>query len=305
MATKDVQSAARRLAKRQHWVITRSQLLGLGFTPAAIRERIANGRLHAFWPGVYAVDRPELSREGLFMAAVLACGPGAVLSHLSAAILWGICRARMRMIEISVPLERNPRRARIRVHRRASVDTTRHRGVPVTTPTQTLLDIANTLNAEQYERAVNEAVNRDLVDPEELRAHLDTLGPQPGIRPLRALLDRDTYVCTDTELEQRFVPIARRAGLPKPETQVHLGGRRVDFFFRELGIVVEANSLRFHRTASQQANDARRTQEHLASGLLPVPFTHWQITHDSRHVGKTLRAVVDSRPSRSSREQSH
>jgi very-short-patch-repair endonuclease len=134
-------------------------------------------------------------------------------------------------------------------------------------------------------------VNRDLVDPEELRRSLDARGKVVGVRRLRTLLDRDTYVATETELEQRFVPIARRAGLPRPETQADLGGRRVDFFFRDLGIVVEANSLRFHRTASQQANDARRAQQHLAPGLLPVPFTHWQITYDADYVEKTLRKV--------------
>lgn len=272
-------------------MITRLQLLALGLTSEAVKARLANGRLHRVWAGVYAVDRAELSREGLFMAAVLACGPAAVLSHMSAAILWGICRVPVRMIEISVPLERTPRRKGIGVHRRRAVQTTRHKRIPVTTPTQTLLDIVGSLNAEQYERAVNEAVNRDLVDPEELRTHLDTLGPQPGVARLRALLDRDTYVCTDTELEQRFVPIARRAGLPKPDTQVHLGGGRVDFLFRDLNLVVEANSLRFHRTASQQANDARRTQAHLADGLLPVPFTHWQITYDAKYVETTLRKV--------------
>jgi very-short-patch-repair endonuclease len=194
----------------------------------------------------------------------------------------------------------HPRQAGIKVHRRKAVQNTRHKNIPVTTPTQTLLDIAGSLSAEQYERAVNEAVNKDLVDPEELRAQLDAIGPQPGVRPLRRLLDRDTYVCTETELEQRFVPIARRAGLPKPATQVHLGSRRVDFFFRELGIVVEANSLRFHRTASQQANDARRTQAHIAAGLLPIPFTHHQITYEPKYVENTLRGAVDSRPSRSS-----
>src|SRR3954468_24743165 len=303
MATKDVQSAARRLAKRQHWVITRGQLLGLGFSSEEIKQRTANGRLHRVWPGVYAVDRPELSRNGVFLAAVLACGPGAVLSHLSAAVLWGLIRARLRVIEISVPSDRNPRRAGIKVHRRQSIDATRHNGIAVTSPTQTLLDLALQLDGEQYERAVNEAVNRDLVDPEELRATLDTLGPLPGVRTLRRLLDRDTYVCTDTELEQRFVPIARRAGLPKPESQVWLDGHRVDFYFDELGIVIEADSLRFHRTSSQQAKDARRTQAHIAAGRLPVPFTHHQITFDPRYVEDTLHAVVDSRPSRSSIER--
>jgi very-short-patch-repair endonuclease len=291
MASKDVQRAARGLARRQHWAITRGQLLELGFTQPEIRHRIETGRLHPIWPGVYAVDRPQLTQEAVFVAAVLACGDGAALSHMSAAVLWRLIRVRLRVIEVSVPLKRNPRRAGIKVHRRKTLDATRHKNIPVTSPTQTLLDLALRLNGEQYERAVNEAANKDLIDPEELRETIETLGPQPGIRPLRTLLDRDTYVLTDTELEQRLVPIARRAGFPKPETQVHLSGRRVDFFFRELGIVVEANSLRFHRTPSQQANDTRRSQAHFAAGLLPVPFTHWQITYEPKYVEKTLRAV--------------
>src|SRR5689334_3987193 len=113
MATKDAQRAARRLAKKQHWVITRAQLLGLGFTAGAIKERIASGRLHAFWAGVYAVDRPDLTREGLFMAAVLACGTRAVLSHLSAAILWGILKPRRHTIEVTV-CGTHPRQPRIK-----------------------------------------------------------------------------------------------------------------------------------------------------------------------------------------------
>src|SRR3954447_20394819 len=150
MTPKDVQRAARRLAKRQYWVLARWQLLALGFTPDAIKSRLANGRLHAIWPGIYAVDRPDLTQEGLFAAAVLACGAGAVLSHISAAILWGLIRVRARMIEVSVPLDRNPRRKGIKVHRRKIIDPTRHKGIPVTTPTQTLLDVALRLNGEQY-----------------------------------------------------------------------------------------------------------------------------------------------------------
>ena len=303
MTPKDVQRAARRLARRQQWVIAREQLLALGFTPDAIRARIASGRLHPIWTGVYAVDRPELTQEGRFMAAVLACGEGALLSHMSAAVLWELIRARPRMIEVSVPLARNPRRRGIRVHRRKTIDATRHKNIPVTSPTQTLLDLALRLDDEAYERAVNEAANKDLIDPEELRAALDTMGPLPGIRPLRMLLDRDTYVRTDTELEQRLVPIARRAGLSKPDTQVYVNGRRADFVFREPGIVIEADSLRFHRTPSQQAKDTRREHAYAVNGFLPLRFTHHQITHDPAYVESTLRDVVDSRPSRSSTER--
>src|SRR3954453_18067391 len=151
MATKDAQRAARRLAKRQHWAIARVQLLALGFTPADIRHRIAKGRLHRIWAGIYAVDRPELTQEGLFAAAVLACGEGAVLSHISAAILWGLIRVRARVIEVSVPLNSTPRREGIKIHRRKAIDGTRHKNIPVTSPTQTLLDL----------------------DPEELRTALE------------------------------------------------------------------------------------------------------------------------------------
>jgi very-short-patch-repair endonuclease len=303
MGDKDAQRAARRLAKLQHWVITRGQLLELGFTPKGIHHRIAKGRLYPKWAGVYAVDRPDLTREGLFMAAVLACGPGAVLSHISAAVLWGILRVRTRMIEVSVPLGRTPRRAGIKVHRRKAIDATRKNGIPVTSLIQTLLDLALQLDGEQYERAVNEAVNKDLIDPEELRATLEMLAPQPGIRPLRILLDRDTYVLTHTELEQRVVPIARRAGLGKPESQVYVNGRRADFLFRDAGIALEADSLRFHRTPAQQAKDTRREHAYAKADLLPLRFTHHQITFDPRYVEDTLRAVVESRSSRSSTER--
>jgi hypothetical protein len=231
MAPKNAQRAARRLARQQHWVITRAQLLALGFTPDAIKYRIATGRLHPVWHGVYAVDRRDLSQDGLFIAAVLACGDGAVLSHSSAASLWGVVPRRVRMFEVTVPGGRAPRRPRIKVHRRETIDATRHRRIPVTSPTQTLLDIAHELDGTRYERAVNEAVNKDLIDPEELRRELDEIGPRAGVRPLKNFLDRDTHVLTDTELEQRFVPIARRAGLPKPLTQVWLNGHRVDFYW--------------------------------------------------------------------------
>jgi very-short-patch-repair endonuclease len=222
------------------------------------------------------------------MAAVLACGDHAVLSHESVAVLWGILKARRRMIEISVPIERNPRVPGIKVHRRTRAETGRYRGIPVTSPIQTLMDLATRLDGPHLERAVNEAVNRDLTTPDRLRKAADR---QPA---LRTLLDRDTFVVTDTELEQRFVPIARKAGLPMPQTQIHVNGYRVDFYFEDRGIVVEADSLRFHRTAAQQRKDILRDQAHAKAGLIPLRFTHWQIYYEPAYVGETLSAVVAS-----------
>jgi very-short-patch-repair endonuclease len=284
MAGQDAHSAWM-LARRQHWVVTHRQLARLGFTRAAIAHRLKTGRLFPIHTGVYAVGRRQLSQEGYFIAAVLACGDHAVLSHESAAVLWGILKARMRMIEISVPIGSHPRRPGIRVHRRKELAVTRRKGIPITTPIQTLIDIAPRLDEPRLERAVNEAMNGDLTTPDHLR---DAVGGQPA---LRTLLDRDTFVLTDTELEQRFVPIARKAGLPKPQSQVEVNGYRVDFFFEELGIVVEADSLRFHRTASQQRTGILRDQAHFKAGLLPLRFTHWQISFDAGYVEDTLRAA--------------
>jgi very-short-patch-repair endonuclease len=285
MTPKSVHSTVR----RQHWVIARRQLLAFGYTSDWIRHAIDSRRLFPVHAGVYAVGRKQLTQEGYFIAAVLACGDNAVLSHQSAAILWGILKGRLRTIEISVPRERNPRVKGIRVHRRKSVGTAKRKGIPVTTPIQTLIDVAPRLDGTQLERAVNEAINRDLTTPDRLRKAVDRQ------RALRTLLDRDTFVLTDTELEQRFVPIARTVGLPKPQTQVVVNGYRVDFYFEGLEIVVEADSLRFHRTAAQQRKDVLRDQAHFKAGLIPLRFTHWQIYHDAAYVAETLTGVVASR----------
>src|SRR5690349_17051302 len=117
------------LVRRQHGVVSRRQLRDLGYSRDAIAHRLATGRLHAVWRGVFAVGRPQLTREGLFMAAVLACGDGAVLSHESAAELWGIRRRRSGLIEVSVPAARNPRLNGINTHRRTSIETTRHNSI--------------------------------------------------------------------------------------------------------------------------------------------------------------------------------
>jgi very-short-patch-repair endonuclease len=113
---------------------------------------------------------------------------------------------------------------------------------------------------------------------------------------LRDLLRRDVFALTESELERRFLPIARRAGLPPPRTQAHLNGFRVDFFWPDLGLVVETDGLRYHRTPAQQARDRRRDQVHAAAGLTPLRFTHHQVAHEARSVEATLRAVVRPPP---------
>ena len=162
----------------------------------------------------------------------------------------------------------------------------------VTSVLRTLIDLAPRWGEQRIEDVIEAADRRDLCDPERLAAALSTCPVVPGTATVRKVLNRWTLTLTESQLERRFLPIARRAGLGAPITQQWLNGCRVDFFFPDLGLVVEADGLRYHRTAARQAADARRDQRHLAAGLTPVRFSHAQITHQPDEVEATLRQVA-------------
>jgi hypothetical protein len=283
------------LVAAQHGVITRAQLLERGVSRRGIEHRLAIGKLRIVYPGVYVVGRPELSREGRWMAAVLACGDGALLSHGSAAALWGIGVERNGEIEVSVEMPRAPRVRGIRVHRRQALqadDRAVRDNIPVTCPTRTVIDLALRVSTPALERMVNDADKLDLIDPEQLRADLDARAGQPGVRPLRNLLDRTTFTLTDSELERRFIPIAKAAGLPPPLTQQRVNGFRVDFYWPDLGLVVETDGLRYHRTPTQQSRDSLRDHAHAVAGMKRLRFTHAQIRHQPAYVQRILRRIT-------------
>jgi very-short-patch-repair endonuclease len=284
--------AAWRLARVQHGVLTRADLLGLGFTPKGIKHRVASGRLHVVAAGVYAVGRPELSPDGRWMAAVLACGDGAVLSHRSAAELWGIGYEESGRIDVTIPRRSRLERAGIRVRCRPDLrGVTRWRGIPVTDPVLTLIDVATELKPLRLERAVNQADVLDLVDPETLRGSLDGHVGTPGVKRLRTMLDRHTFRLSDSDLEVLFRPLAMAAGLPVPETKRFVLGFEADFFFPALDLIVETDGLRYHRTPAQQARMVKRDQTHTAAGLRVLRFTHWQIAHAPNEVTDVLRRI--------------
>jgi predicted transcriptional regulator of viral defense system len=292
--------AAWELAGRQHGVLTRSQLLGLGMGSRSIEHRLKSGRLHRVLRGVYAVGRPDLTERGRWMAAVLACGPDALLSHQSAAALWRIRGSGPGVVDVVVQADKPRDRPGIRAHRRRDHEAPGRRAVgriPVTHPVATLIDLAACLPQGQVEAAINEADHRDLIDPEQLRRSLDPLRGRAGIARLRRLLDGPTIALTSSELERRFLPLAFAAGLPAPQTQTNLGHHRVDFIWPELGLVVETDSLRYHRTAFKQAEDKRRDNAHVAFGLATLRFTHMQVCHEPAYVRTTLtRTLRQLRP---------
>jgi very-short-patch-repair endonuclease len=283
------------LVRRQHGVIARWQLLGFGLGARAIDWRVGSGRLHPVWRGVYAVGRPDLGQLGYWMAAALACGSSAVLSHGSAAALWGFGSERGGLIDVSVPAGSPRRRPAIRVHRRAVLrpeDVTTHRGIPVTSPVLTLIDEATELAPRRLERAVNEADKLDRVKVDDLSETLTRHRPLPGLASLRKLLDPLTFRLSDSDLEQAMRERADAAGLPTPETKAWVNGYEVDFFWPGLGIVVEADGLRYHRTPLQQRRGLERDQAHTASGLRPLRFSHWQIAFDPDYVQRILRRTA-------------
>jgi hypothetical protein len=279
------------LARRQHGVLTRGDLLGLGFGSRSIEHRVKSGRLHTVYRGVYSVGRPHLSREGRWMAAVLACGPGAALSHRSAAALWGFGKEHPDYIDVSVRRLSKPRHPRIRSHRRPSLpveDIAFRQNIPLTQPVRTFLDLVTVAGPKTVERAINEADKLDVIDADALRRALDDYPGQQGVHPLRRILDKHTFRLSDDELELLFRPIAAAAGLPTPLTKQRVNKFEVDFFWPDLGLVVETDGWRYHRTPAAQTRDALRFQRHTAAGLTPLRFSHYQVKYEPRHVRQIL-----------------
>lgn len=283
-----------RLVEQQHGAVSRKQLLELGLTPEAVSHRLLTGRLHAVARGVYAVGRPDLPREGQWFAALLSCGPSAVLSHRSAAALWGFHPDDRKPTDVTVATTARRRRPGAVVHARALApsEVTVHRGVPVTTVIQTLLDLATRERGKRVERAINEADKLGLIDPDALRAALDDYTGRAGVTALRTILDRYAFRLTDSELERRFLAIVRGTGLTLPDTGTRLNGFKVDFHWPALGLVVTTDGLRYHRTVDQQMRDRLRDQAHTAAGLTTLRFTHFQVRYEPRHVRSTLAQVA-------------
>jgi len=228
------------------------------------------------------------------MAAVLSCGAEALLSHRSAAVLWGLAQSAVEGDpEVVVPGEVVRRRPGITLHRRSDLGQDHRRTVrriPVTDPISTLIDLGSCVVEWRVEQAINEADRLDLVDPEVLRTTVETLPPRPGMACMRRLLGLDAL--TDTGLERKFLAIVQAANLPIPETQTWVSGYRVDFYWPDLGLVVETDGWAHHRTPGEQATDHRRDQAHARNGLTAVRFAESQVRYEPDRVRVALSSVI-------------
>jgi very-short-patch-repair endonuclease len=272
-------------------VITRAQLRGCGLDANAIDYRLRVGRLHSLHRAVYAVGHRPPSPHTRAMAALLACGPGAVLSHRSAGALWGLGPRWGDPLDVT-SARHVRQRGGIRVHESSSLtrhDVTRHYGIPVTTLARTLLDLPEILDERTLTRAVNEArllrrgVAADL-------AALLTRSPGRATNRLTPLLD---HAPTRSTLEDDFLAFVRRYGLPSPEVNQVIAGHEVDIVWRAHELVVELDSRTYHEHRFEEDRD--RDADLLSAGYPVLRITSARLRLNPDREAARVKATLAAR----------
>lgn len=278
------------LASEQHGVVSRRGLIDQG-VPAHVVDHLAKTRvLDPVHRGVYRVGR-NLTARGREMAAILACGPAAVISHRSAAAMWQLLPTRRAPVRPEVVLRSgNRRRPGVRVRRLSNLsddEVTVLDGIPV----RTLLDLADDARPRTLERAVTEAMARRLVDPNALQEIMARHAGERGASRFRAALNDDTPALIRSEAEQRFLDLVRKARLALPETNVVVAGHEVDFYWRARGLAVEMDGFAFHSTRRAFERDRRRDLALAAAGVRVVRLT-WRRLHSEPEAILVLLALA-------------
>jgi very-short-patch-repair endonuclease len=276
------------VAAKQYGVVTRAQLSAAGLDRGAIARRLAAGRLHRLHDGVYAVGHRAPRREANWLGAVLACGPGAVLSHRSAAALWGLHDAEGPRPDVTVATRNGRRRAAIAVHRAqlARPDRRRRSGIPVTSPARTLADLARHVDQPDLVRAVREA---EFLRRFDLGAVQELLDRRP-CRALRTLVE--DLALTQSGLEDRLLDICDHHGISRPLTQQPLLGRRIDFVWPAERVVVETDGWQGHGTRSAFQADRAISNRLQLGGYTILRFTHTDVARRPSQVARQIRVAL-------------
>jgi hypothetical protein len=289
------------LAVRQHGVVGLSQLRELGLSARAVQHRAARRRFHRIHRGVYAIGYPKLTGHGQWMAAVLACGPRAVLSHRSAAGLWGLRPDNRLKSDVSLPSPSARIKQAIEVHRSVTLtpdDVTTVEGIPCTTLARTLVDLGDVVNRRAVERAVEQAEVLRLFDLREIERAIERAGPRRGTGLLSSVLDDlNGPTLTESELEEAFLALCRAAALPTPEVNAWMtlpngSAIKVDFLWRDERLAVETDGHPFHRTRQSRERDTKRDQLLRLAGFEPVRFTGRQVALEKEWVTRSLLALA-------------
>jgi hypothetical protein len=275
-----------------------------------VRKRAARGSLHRIHRAVYAVGRSKLTGHGHWMAAVLACGPSAVLSHRSAAGLWGLRPDNRPRSDISLPSPSARAKSAIEVHRSVTLaagDMTTADGIPCTTVARTLVDLGDVVQRRAVERAVEQSDVLRLFDLSEVQRAIERAGPRRGTGILLSVLeDLDGTTLKETDLEEAFLALCRAAALPTPEVNVWMTlpdgtPARIDFLWRTERLAVETDGGPFHRTRQSRERDARRDQLLRLMAFEPVRFTGRQVAREPRWVKRCLTELIARRQPLASR----
>jgi very-short-patch-repair endonuclease len=271
-STPDQLIAAR--AAEQHAVLDTAELLACGLSTSGIDRRLQTGRLHRKHRGVYAVGHPRRTQQGVWLAAVKACGNGAALSHQSAAALWSLPPDYRGMPHVTVPGTTGPRRHRGIVTHRSRTLTRRdlmiRDAIPVTDPARTIADLRRALNRDRWEDALDRARS--------LHLPIGDVGGTPKTR---------------SNLERRFLALCRRHRLPTPETNIAVGPFLVDFLWRDQRLIIETDGYEHHRGRDAFEADRARDAKLTLMGYAVVRITWRQITGDPDGVAATLRALLN------------
>ncbi len=285
------------LATRQHGVVARSQLQALGFGIRAIERHLWEGRLHPLHRNVYAVGHQRISRRGRWWAAVLAYGTEALLSHRSAAVLWGLARARAGPIDVTAPIGRQGvnRREGIWIHRCKldSEEQTTHDGIPVSTVARTLFDYAEVADYKHLKEAAEEADRLKRLRLGELERVCERGRGRRALRPIRHLL---TELGAPTEgrspLEIRFHEFREKHGLPEPAANVHVLDHEVDALWPAAKLIVELDSWEHHGHRAAFERDRARDPKLLIAGYRTIRVTHRRLDREAGQLAAEIRQLL-------------
>jgi very-short-patch-repair endonuclease len=282
------------LARGQYGVVTREQLRGLGVGDTGIRERLRTQRLHRLHRGVYAVGHSALPAKAHWMAAVLACGAGAALSHVAAGAHHQLRASSAARVDVTVPRCSGRRhQPGIRLHRSGRLsceDVTVVDAIPVTTVARTLLDLADVLDRHGLKRAVDEAEYLRVLDMAALVAAVQRSPGRRGARVLEAA--KGPLELTRGALEERFLALIERHGLPRPRVGVQMDGYEVDFHWPEADLIVELDGFAAHGTRTRFESDRLRDRRLGRAGLRTIRLTASAVSYDEEAIAEELAEVV-------------
>jgi len=286
-----------RLAGEQHGVVELRQLRGLGYEKEALRRAKEAGRIHLVDRGVYAIGHPALTKHGRCLAAVLSCGEGALLSHRSAAWLWGLTTRFTSPVEVTA---KSPRRTRLTIglHSAEALragDATTSVGIPVTAIPRTLLDFAAT-DPSYLVQALNNARRLGLLDFIAIDELIERSKGFRGVARLReALLVHRPREFTRSGLERQFLRLASRAGLPKPSMNLFIEGYELDAYWAPERFAVELDTYDYHGDPIAFEKDRLRQEDLKLAGIEMTRVTGVRMDREPGAVATRLRRLLAQR----------